>query len=377
MKVGKPLPELAAQIKREQKAKRDFVAPTDHLEYVEPSESDDSPLGMVQFSSHGNQYRVAPTHYCLRQIGSRCNIPAAYVDRMVATDKEGNYRHIGLLAENVNWWWDHQPENRMLRCLISNNGQHQRIARAFLSDRYRPLDNADLAEVVLPKIADAGCEVLSAEITEKRLYVQAATPRIEFDVNAFRKSGKKLSEADPVQAGVIISNSEVGAGSLRVEPLLWRLSCLNGLIAAHSIKRYHIGREIGDPLFELEAAAEYFTDKTKRQDDKAFWMKVRDVVEGIFDKGKFESLVQKFAETGDVRLPNGVEAVEEVANRFKLQEAEKNSVLNYLIEGGDLSVYGLVNAVTRTSTDVESYDRAVELERVGGQIIELPQNVWK
>jgi hypothetical protein len=50
-----------------------------------------------------------------------------------------------------------------------------------------------------------------------------------------------------------------------------------------------------------------------------------------------------------------------------------NKVLDIL---GDLSLFGLINAVTRTASDVESYDRSVELQRIGGKIIELPKSVW-
>jgi hypothetical protein len=33
--------------------------------------------------------------------------------------------------------------------------------------------------------------------------------------------------------------------------------------------------------------------------------------------------------------------------------------------------------VTRMSADVESYDRATELERVGAKVIELPKHEWR
>jgi hypothetical protein len=47
-----------------------------------------------------------------------------------------------------------------------------------------------------------------------------------------------------------------------------------------------------------------------------------------------------------------------------------------LIRGGDLTQYGLSNAVTQMSQDIEDYDRASDLERMGGQIIELPKSDW-
>ena len=43
-----------------------------------------------------------------------------------------------------------------------------------------------------------------------------------------------------------------------------------------------------------------------------------------------------------------------------------------LIESNDLTLYGLSNAVTRHSQDVESYDRASELESIGYSILTMP-----
>ena len=70
------------------------------------------------------------------------------------------------------------------------------------------------------------------------------------------------------------------------------------------------------------------------------------------------------------------DAVEIVAKRFDLREGEQDNVLTHLAKGGDLSLWGLANAVTRSAEDCESYDRAIELERVGGMVVELPQNLF-
>ena len=40
--------------------------------------------------------------------------------------------------------------------------------------------------------------------------------------------------------------------------------------------------------------------------------------------------------------------------------------------GGDNSRYGLVNAVTAASKIAKSYERATDLERIGGEILSLP-----
>lgn len=37
----------------------------------------------------------------------------------------------------------------------------------------------------------------------------------------------------------------------------------------------------------------------------------------------------------------------------------------------------MLNAVTRTAQDVESYDRATELEELGATVMTLPSAQWK
>ena len=70
-------------------------------------------------------------------------------------------------------------------------------------------------------------------------------------------------------------------------------------------------------------------------------------------------------------------AIEVLGNRLSLTNSEQSSVLRYLVEGGDLSQYGLMNAVTRTAEDALSYDRATELEAAGATIVDLDKSEWR
>lgn len=374
MKTGLTLPQLAAQIKAEMPMKRDFVAPTDKLTYVPEGDR-----GKIMFGVNDSaRFSVEPTPHCLKQICQFAGIPSKYVDEMLVVGKDGNRPHLKLLADNINWWFSKTPAQRMLRTI--QNGEM--TARAFLSNSYRPRDNYDLAEKVIPVMLKAGCEVRSAQITETRLYIQASTPKMEIDVKELMRArgitdihpaNRNDWPNDPVRASVVISNSEVGAGSIRIEPGLDRLRCYNMLIASESLRKIHIGKRVdfGDE------AAELFSNETRKLDDEAFWAKVTDLVTAVFDQGKFASLVEKFAQTGAVMLAHPADTVQEIGKRFQLTEGETKSVLDHLIAGGDNTVYGLTNAITRAATDVESYDRSIELQRIGGEIIELPQGDWK
>lgn len=264
-----------------------------------------------------------------------------------------------LLCENVIHWFRQVADDRsrrMLRTFHKPHGSH--VLRAFLSDRYRTIDNADLAEVVLPILAEPGWTVKSAQITEQRLYIQAVSERVQAEI----------AVGDIVHAGVVISNSETGAGRLLVEPLIYRLRCTNGMIAGESLRRAHVGRTLdgfGDD------ASEWFSDDTKRLDDMALIAKVVDSVRGAINEARFLAVVDRMREATRVELPDDPDRVMEVtASKLSLSETERKAVLYHLLHEGDgWTTFGLANAVTRSAQDVGDYDRAIELERLGSRVL--------
>ena len=73
---------------------------------------------------------------------------------------------------------------------------------------------------------------------------------------------------------------------------------------------------------------------------------------------------------------NPVKTVEVLADDFHYSADESSGILNHLIRGGDLTAYGLSNAITRTSQDLDDYDRATDLERDGSRILSLSSSSW-
>ncbi len=102
-------------------------------------------------------------------------------------------------------------------------------------------------------------------------------------------------------------------------------------------------------------------------------MKVQDTVRCAVDVAKFHLTVDKMRDAMEIPLAdNPVQAVEELADRFLLTQNERGDVLRQLFMGGDNSRYGLINAVTAASKLADSYERATELERIGGELLALP-----
>jgi Domain of unknown function (DUF932) len=344
MKSGRTLQELAMELDRQSKTKKDYVADTRRLK-MEPGDS-----GVILQGVNGGMTLRPIAH---QQLGASLGIPKPYYDRMLAEAPD-------LLSSNVNRWLERQPAKKLVRTLDNE-------VRAILSDSYRPLDNLDLAEAVLPKLIDLSATVVSGEVTENRFYLKAVTDRIQGDVK----------RGDIIQAGVVISNSEVGQGSLRVEALDYRLVCLNGMVREQAIRKAHLGRSARG-YDAIEDAREYFRSETRMADDRAFFLKVQDATASMFDQLRFNRRLDQYREVSErVIEADPVKVVELTATRIGLNESERSSVLQHLIRGGDMSQWGIANAVTRAAADVESYDRATELESLGGAVVELSATEWK
>ncbi len=342
MKAGRTLQELAAEIERQSAGKRDFLADTRELTMLTTSDGSE-----VHIAGSG-EFGLRPLAH--EQIADYLDIPRKFYGRL----RDG---HPALLDHNVNALLRHEPKRRMVRTL---DGQ----VRAFLSDRYRRLDNDELAEAILPVLGEIpDVQFPSSEITDTRLYIKAVAPRVMGEVR----------KGDFVQAGVVISNSEVGTGALLVQPLVYRLVCTNGMIAGTAARRYHVGRQV-----DSTEALEVYRDETLRADDQAFWLKVRDVVRAVVEETRFRAIVERLrlsAETPPMADPS--HGIEELGRRFHLGEQEQVSVLRHLTLGGDLTQYGALNAVTRASQDVAHYDRATELEAIGGAILAMDGREWR
>ena len=347
MKAGKTLQQLALEIERQNEVKRDYVANTADMEFeVFEDEQGLRPMLNIPGKRLFNINGIAHD-----QIGTKLNIPSKYYDRMLFSEPQ-------LLADNVNTWLKKDNSKRMVRTLDGT-------ARAFLSDKYRRIDNYEIAQAVLPMIADMkDASVESCEITDKRMYLKILNPRITTEITT----------GDIVQNGILISNSETGLGSVTVMPLVYRLVCKNGMIAADfGQRKYHSGR-----ASETDDNHEIFRNETIKADDRAFIMKLQDIVRATADSVQFERIVSVMKTGTTAKITGNVpEVVELTAKTYGFLQNESQGILDHLIRGGDLSLYGLANAVTRQAQDVESYDRSTELEMTAWQMLTMKRNEWE
>lgn len=342
MKQGRTLEALGEELQRQRAARQDFLADTSLMAF----NTEDDGRSFITLNIKENKQTFIVNELAHQQIAQRLQIPYRYYRKM-------QLEQPALLSENVNAWFHYEPERRMIRTL---DGE----VRAFLSDRYRRLDNLELCASVLPIIKEMkGAAITSCEITPTHMYLKVVNKKMKSEV----------AVGDVVQAGFVISNSEVGIGSVKIEPLIFRLVCKNGLILKdYTQKKYHVGKHTeGDGAYEL------YSDETIKADDQAFFMKVQDTVRVAADEARFAIAVDKLRASIDIPLENDpVKEVELLADKYQLNPNERGDVLRQLFISGDSSRYGLLNAVTAASKLSASYERATDLERIGGEILAEP-----
>ena len=340
MKTDLSLSQLANELESRAALKNDYVTDTRNIAM------DDAGAIIL------NDNRFQPNQIAHNQIANRLNIPVKYYDKM-------REKAPALLASNVNNWFQTEPEKRLVRTLGND-------ARAFLSDRYNRIENEDIARVALPELlSQPDIRIESSSITDSKMYIKAVFPRIQGEV----------TKGDIVQSGIVISNSEVGHGRVSIQALVFRLVCLNGMINADS--SFGV-RHVGSKLETSDEITALLSNEALKADDHAIMLKVRDVIRASFDETAFTRTIEKMRESTEQRIEgNPVEAVKVLSKRLLISEAEQGDILRHLIEGASLTRYGLLNAVTRTAQDSPSYDRATELESLGGVILNLPVNDWQ
>lgn len=357
--------EFEQAIREQEIAAKDYVAATSHLRVT--TENGDTTLH-VTLPDEIKTFATTPLFH--KQTATDLRIPYDYYARM--------REQLPMLYDmSVNNWlqWQSKPENnggkrprsRFIRTL--NYPGQPSLARANLSDSYLVMDPyALMEEVAGPVLAGLpGITVVSCNLTPERMDLKVVSERLAGEVKI----------GDIVQLGAHISTSPVGLGKYQFDPLIFRLSCLNGMVTnvanEYGIQRIHRGRALGDG-----DGREYLTPDTLKKEMDAFYAGCRDILKGVFTDLTMARLLGKMkdATTRDIIDPGN--AVQVITSQYKLSAEVSETVYRHLTGDGEgMSQWGLINAVTATAREVKSYDTANELERLGGHLLDLTPSQWR
>ena len=378
------LPDLVEMLRKQSDVRYDIVVPGSSLK----SEAGQLVVkdGTARFAEdglHTEDARLVPTSIFDEGVASRFDIPLRYVRTMrnrVNQDVEkhprfqpGPYRP-ALLDENVNYWLDANPNRKhLVRGFLTDGAGEPGIARAFLSDRYKPIDNFDVLMATLAGVRQAGTEVEidGADLSDRRMTVRLVCPEVtqyaEDLLSSYRSpfSGNTGSDNPTIFAGLVIKNSETGGGAFTIVPRLVVQVCSNGLqMTKDAVREVHLGGKLDEGVIR-------WSDETQRQELELISSRARDAVATFVDVEYMKAKIEELRALADVQVANPSEAIHRVAKRSGWSDNEANDILLHFIGGGDTSALGLAQAVTSTAQLVEAPDRQDELEATAIPAAEL------
>ncbi|MCF0129946.1 MAG: DUF932 domain-containing protein [Pseudobutyrivibrio sp.] len=348
--AGRTLQEVVLELESQNRAKADFIAPAKGMRLRE-----DGSTFEINHLMTGEQQAFNASTILHKQIGAALNIPAKYYNLMREEKPE-------LLSHNINSWFADMNNSFMVRSFMY---PEESIGRALLSTQYRRIDNLMIAETVLSEFAGRSeYEVIETEVTERKLYFKIVNHRMEANVNV----------GDAVQGGVIVSNSEVGLGAVSIQPFVYRLVCSNGMVATElSNRKTHVGKVQN----ALENSFQIYSSDTEAAEDKALSLKIRDTIQGTLSEEVFKMAVYKLKLATEEFIDGDPAEVIRLAGKvYDFSNKEKTGILRHLVDGGDLSKYGLSNAITSTCHEIKDFDRATELQGIGWQVATMKRDLW-
>ena len=281
----------------------------------------------------------------------------------------------------INAIWQKKPAVRMLRTHAAEMaaGDYTGAAvsdgllRAFVSDKFKTFDNVNLMEAALPQLMDSPLQVVTADVTDKRLYLR---------LRSLTQTGTGASVGDIMANGIGLQNSEVGAGSVSVYQIAWTLACLNGMQTQNKTRSSHITSARDSDDWGL------LSDAAKDADNHALELKIRDLVGVYSSRDAFDQVIEQMKQAAaDVIDGVAVEktaVVENLGKVMQLTKKETSSVLDGLLntigqagyeQGQPISRATLVNAVTAVANKADADDVDAWQLR-GGQVLNMKAADW-
>ncbi len=301
---------------------------------------DSSELRMIldgdqpKFSMNGNGNGFLITRPCHNQIAERLEIPAKYYAKMENEAPD-------LLTKNVNTWLREKPKDVFIRGLGDS-------VRAFLSDKYRVIDHLDMLLCSLNELQAHEVEVEDCYLCETEMNIKVKSHQLRDFVR---------HKDDLIIGGLLLVNSETGHRALRVEPRMFRVLCTNGMVIEEMMTRQiHLGNG---------------TDEL----DEIVYLSIRRSIRELF--GRFGEMIQILRETTEIKVKNVTKVINNLVEHYRLSEDQKENILIAFGREPESDKYGIANAITRAAQNEQTWEKSLEMERIGGKLITLPREEFR
>jgi hypothetical protein len=276
-----------------------------------------SPSGALELSNgDGEAARFAISDLAVGQLCQRLEIPVAYYRRLPGEMK-------AVVA-------NHDLE-RLDGHAYLQRGKGEWI-RAFLSADYVPYNNTQIAETTHALLKEANVSVKLFVMEETHLFVKIISEEI-------------IDSGSGLKAGVMVGNSEVGLGSISVEPFVFRLACTNDLVVTQekNFKHAHI----------------HFTAHELNR-------RMADALSNAFRVAS--STMDAFLKTREEPVSNPAETIRKIATERNLPQKFADQVVSRYQAEPEPNRFGVINAFTSAAQLLAPLQR-IEVERFAGTLL--------
>jgi hypothetical protein len=288
------------------------------------------------------------THWSFGQLSSRVGAPASYLRALPATLAAQNLNH-GLANRRAD-----DPDSNV-HLLFHQNGSL--LLRALTSDKYARIWNHEITGRLVD-LQGQGWEAARADIRVKSaddlpLYAS------DHDMFAFLRHGDRVvregGSGNLLYKGIIVSNSEVGASSLKLTRFLYREMCGNHIIwgaeEVIDLALRHVGA-IRDQVQRWGVEITKYLDESP-SDQEAQIETARTTEIAATKDQVLDLLFKRRLGISRKALAAGYDAVRPDQ------------------DGDPRTVWGLVQGLTRHSQTIAYADERTELDRAAGKLVTL------
>lgn len=358
--------DLAAVLQNQHGRRVDVVAPASAVRAVSGRLMIDNTEPIITSEGVTRTAGVyTPTVVCDEGIADKLKIPSAYLRRTRVEAPE-------LYDANVNGWLDREEARKFL--IRNLRGEDDGgVARAFLSDGYKIIDNLDVLMSALDGVRQAGVPVNidGCDLTDRRMYVRVVSEEVRALapelLRRYRSPFTGATGADNpvVFAGFVISNSETGCGAFSITPRLVVQVCNNGMtITKDALRNVHLGGRMDQGVIN-------WSDDTQERNLALIAAKARDAVTTFLDPGYLRRKVNEIEAEAATPIKNPEEAVKVISKQMRYSDERQADILNHFIRGADVTAGGVMHAVTSVAQTVPDADAAADMESQAMRVMEL------
>lgn len=266
----------------------------------------------------------APEPYVLSELATgqfceRLGIPATYYRRLPSEMK----------ATVANFDLKRMSERPFL---LRGKGPH---VRAVLSGEYVAYNNSAIAETLESLLRSEGLRIKSFVLEETNCFLKIVSEEL-------------VEPTSGLKPGIMIGNSEVGLGSVSVEPFVFRKACTNDLVVTQekAFRHAHI----------------HFTPNEL----------TRRMAEAIGDGFLVASqLLDAFLKAKDDPIVDPLAVIRKIADERKLSQRLADEVVARYVAEPEPNRFGVINAFTGAAQTLAPLQR-IDMERFAGSLLEAP-----